>query len=84
MKMTHKDQALLMAGKCFLFLSSGRTITRKEYKNLADLCFIVLPMRYRLSREEFEKLTHHGGFKERSECGKRTGSTSSMAASCER
>ena len=50
----HKDQALQ---KCLLFLlacSRGAQPTAEQFKRMADLCGISLPMKYRLLRKEFE------------------------------
>lgn len=54
--MNHKDQALRIALIFLLACSRGAQPTREQFKRLADLCGIALPMRHRLTREEFEAI----------------------------
>lgn len=52
--MTKQQDALRIVGKFLKLESMGFPVTAEECKRMADLCFITLPMKYRLSREEMK------------------------------
>lgn len=52
--MTKQQDALRIVGKFLLLQSKGYPATKEECKRMADLCFILLPMKYRLSQEELK------------------------------
>lgn len=56
--MNHKDKALRIAYKAFISLHRGESFNADEYKTLADLCGIALPMKYRFSRDELRAMKH--------------------------
>jgi hypothetical protein len=55
--MNKKDTALRLAGEYLLRLSTVKGKMGKQCKRVADLCFLALPMKYRLTHKEFEELT---------------------------
>lgn len=56
--MSQKDEALKAAGKFLLKLYYHATTPEvaRACKTHADLCFLVLPNKYRLTREEHDSL----------------------------
>lgn len=64
---------LKLAGTFLLAGYYGKPFTRQEMKRLGDLCFLAIPMKYRLPRDEFAKLVAGGAStSEIAECGKET------------
>jgi hypothetical protein len=55
-KMSYKDNALRTALKFLLACSRGAQPSPKDFKRLADLCGIALPVRHRLTRQEFDAI----------------------------
>lgn len=51
--MSHKDKVLRSALVFLLACSRGAKPTNDQFKRMADLCGIALPMKHRLTREEF-------------------------------
>lgn len=79
--MRNKDEALRIAAKFLTAGFYGKPFTRQEMKAIADLCWVALPMKYRLSKDEMselrtsdyaiaicEKETHHAEYKESGFC----------------
>ncbi len=54
--MNRRIDALKLAGTFLLAGYYGKPFTRQDMKRIADLCFIVIPMKYRLSREEMDRV----------------------------
>lgn len=52
--MTKQQEALRLAGRFLRALANGADASPAECKAMSDLCFIVLPMKYRLSKEEVQ------------------------------
>ena len=55
-KLSQKDTALRYALIFFLACSRGAKPTSFQFKAMADLCGIALPIKHRLTREEWETI----------------------------
>ena len=54
--MTQQQQALRLAARFLRLQALGYDTSRQESKTLSDLCFLALPMKLRLSKDEIAQL----------------------------
>lgn len=59
--MTKQQEALQVVGRFLRLQAMGYPASLAECKQMADLCFIVLPMKYRLSKGDLVEMKQQAG-----------------------
>jgi hypothetical protein len=54
--MNKKDEALRIAARFLTAGYYGKPFTRQEMKIMADMCWLAIPMKYRMPKEELDQL----------------------------
>jgi hypothetical protein len=58
--MTKNQEALRRAAKFLRCMAEGITATPEEMKIISDLCWLCVPMKYRMTKEEIAEIRERG------------------------